>query len=243
WVLANANGLGGIPQWTQLIPSGAGPAARENASAVYDPANNLMILFGGGANGNVFNDVWVLSHANGLGGTPVWTQLNIGGLNPVPRTAHAAVYDAATNIMTVFGGEGASGQEFDETWQLSNANGMNGAPVWTQLGPFQTAPAARLGRTALDPGTGNMVLFGGDTNGTEWNDTWVLGSVPAPAVNITITPASGTNDGPVSAVLAGSSLLNGAQVKLVAAGQPDIPATTLSNPTPSTLQVTFDLAG
>ena len=44
---------------------------REDASAVYDPANNLMILFGGDLpTGTWLNGVWVLSHANGQGGTP-----------------------------------------------------------------------------------------------------------------------------------------------------------------------------
>ena len=33
--------------WTQLTPSGGPPAVRSQNSAVYDPATNQMIVFGG----------------------------------------------------------------------------------------------------------------------------------------------------------------------------------------------------
>src|SRR2546427_3770946 len=65
------------PSWTQLSPTGALPGIRGGAAATYDPATNAMTVFGGthGTNGAQLNDVWVLKHANGLGGTPSWTQL------------------------------------------------------------------------------------------------------------------------------------------------------------------------
>src|SRR4029077_3039463 len=75
---ANANGSG---NWSTLIANGAvgSPPARDAHTAVYDAANNRMIVFGGEIlSGGVFtylNDVWVLSDANGIGGTPAWTQL------------------------------------------------------------------------------------------------------------------------------------------------------------------------
>ncbi|MBI2591701.1 MAG: S8 family serine peptidase [Candidatus Brennerbacteria bacterium] len=70
WILTNANGIGGIPQWIQLFPFGSPPKGRSFHSAVYDQTNNRMIIFGGGQfNGNLFtprfNDVWVLTNANG----------------------------------------------------------------------------------------------------------------------------------------------------------------------------------
>ena len=47
------------------------PRHANNLSAVYDPTNNIMIIFGGvNPNNDVFNDVWTLSNANGTGGTP-----------------------------------------------------------------------------------------------------------------------------------------------------------------------------
>ena len=99
WVLTNANGLGGTPQWIQLSPGGVLPTARTLHSAVYDPSSNTMIIFGG----NLYlNDTWVLTSANGLGGTPQWSQLLPVGLLPPARNSHTAVYHSETNRMTVF---------------------------------------------------------------------------------------------------------------------------------------------
>lgn len=36
WVLTNANGTGGMPQWQQLAPGGTLPPPRAGDSAVYD---------------------------------------------------------------------------------------------------------------------------------------------------------------------------------------------------------------
>ena len=90
--------------WTQLAPSGTAPSARSRHTAVYDAVGNRMIAFGGTDSSSFFNDVWVLSNANGSGGTPAWTQLAPSGTAPPAREAPAAVYDAAGNRMIVFGG-------------------------------------------------------------------------------------------------------------------------------------------
>jgi hypothetical protein len=47
WVETNANGLGGTGAWSHLLPSGALPQVRSQHSAVYDAANNRMIIYGG----------------------------------------------------------------------------------------------------------------------------------------------------------------------------------------------------
>jgi hypothetical protein len=39
---------------------------------VYDPATNELILFGGVLDGKVYNDVEVLTNANGPGANPTW---------------------------------------------------------------------------------------------------------------------------------------------------------------------------
>ena len=56
-----------------------------------------MIIFGGCADLECdipLNDTWVLTNANGLGGTPVWTELSPGGTLSTPRAFHNAMYDA-----------------------------------------------------------------------------------------------------------------------------------------------------
>src|SRR5713101_5325182 len=93
--------------WSTLIPNGTAgsPVARDSHTAVYDPATNVMTVFGGFAsNLQGLSDVWVLSHANGLGGTPTWTQLSPSGGPPSGVVGSTAVYDPTNNIMTVFAG-------------------------------------------------------------------------------------------------------------------------------------------
>ncbi len=99
WMLTGATGAN--PTWTQLA---TGPAARAGASAIYDSFSNRMIVFGGRCNTTLYNDVWVLSNANGSGGTPAWTQLTPSGTAPSSRGYDSAVYDPNTNSMIIFGG-------------------------------------------------------------------------------------------------------------------------------------------
>jgi hypothetical protein len=175
-VLSNANGLGGTPTWTQLAPAGGPPSARAYTDAVYDAINNRMIIFGGeNPCSPPVDDVWVLSNANGLGGTPTWTQLAPTGGPPSARILHTAVYDAASNRMIVFGGSTNTVFAVNDVWVLSNANGLGGTPTWTQLTPSGTPPAGRNSHSAvLDPISNRMTVFGGITSTGLTNDVWVL---------------------------------------------------------------------
>lgn len=182
WVLTNANGLGGTPVWTELSPSGTLPGAREFHNAVYDSANNRMIVYSGESHGTSLTDVWVLSYANGLGGTPAWTQLAPTGNTPDAVDGSTAVYDPTTNMMIVFSG----GNYVNSVWTLSNANGMTGTPAWTNL-IATGAPGAPRGRydaqAVYDPTSNRMTIFGGegdfgptnpDLDIATFNDVWVL---------------------------------------------------------------------
>jgi hypothetical protein len=186
-VLSPANGRS--PTWTTLAPSGGPPGAREAATAVYDRAHNLMILFGGlisysSGDNSDYNDVWTLSGANGQGGTPTWTQLQPQGALPPGRSVHTAVYDSAQNAMYVFGGElwsqtAQSYTTLGDVWKLTNANELgSGAPTWTQIGQLGTPPG---GNSNYDHGVGydavnkRMIVFGGeDRNGVPHNLTFLL---------------------------------------------------------------------
>ncbi len=184
WVLSNANGLGGTPTWTQLFPTGGPPPARQAHQAVYDPTTNSMILWagqnGGGSGCDTFSDVWVLSHANGLGGTPNWTRLSTTGGPPRGQYFSTAVYDSANNVLTVFGGTGLLGARCGLTnavWALSHANGTGGAPVWTNLVPQGAAgsPSSRQATVGVyESDTDTMTIFGGSARNGALNDIWVL---------------------------------------------------------------------
>ena len=173
WVLSNANDVSGTPTWTQLS-SGTGPGARQNSSAVYDSGTNSLIVFGGDAGSTLFGDIWVLSNANGTGGTPVWTQLTASNKGPSARTGHTAIYDAANNRMTIYGGFGGGKTLLSDVWVLSDANGKSGSPSWTQLSSGQLR---RFHSANYDPVSNEMVIFGGTTQVAPQNpssDVYIL---------------------------------------------------------------------
>ena len=183
WVLSNADGQGGTATWNQLSPAGAAPEARWWHTAIYDTANNRLIVFGGANSSQTFSDVWALSNANGLGGTPTWTQLSPGGSAPKGVYASSAVYDPANNIMTVFGGENLAANAFTNgVWTLSHANGLGGTPQWTNILVEGTAgsPAKRWNHSAVyDIVNNRMTIFGGGAfsgpaSVSCLNDAWVL---------------------------------------------------------------------
>jgi hypothetical protein len=191
WVLTNANGLGGTPTWIQLSPTGGPPARRQNHIAVYDFANNRMIIFGGqngSGNGNAtYGDVWILTNANGLGGTPAWIRLTPTGGPPLGQYGPSSVYDPTNNRMIVFGGSGSNA-----VWVLSNANGLGGTPTWTNLIAEGTAgsPPLMMSHSAVYNTSNNeMTIFGrdgvwvlADANGLSGTPTWMernsIGTAP-----------------------------------------------------------------
>jgi hypothetical protein len=191
WVLSNANGLGGTPTWTELSPTGGPPAGQAYGGAVYDPINNRMIVFGGYRQASVYsNATWALSNANGQGGTPVWTNLTAEGASGSPPATQGptAVYDVASNRMTIFGGSDASETLYNGVWLLTDANGLGGTPTWMQLTPSGGPPAARAFLGAVfNPASARMTVFGGGTSTTGLNDTWVLtnaNAVTGPVVGL-----------------------------------------------------------
>lgn len=182
WVLTNANGTeASTPTWTLLTPTGGPPLGRTFHSAGYDPATNRMIVFNGGTAFGAVSEVWVLENANGLGGTPPnWIQQFPTGGPPTSRTRQG-VYDPTANRMILFGGGlTATGFNSNEVWVLENANGLGGTPNWTQLFPTGGPPPARGSHSVvLNVGTNRMTVFGGGSNLTvsSLNDVWVLALV------------------------------------------------------------------
>jgi N-acetylneuraminic acid mutarotase len=237
WVLTNANGLDGAPAWTQLSPIGPGPAARGSHTSVYDAGSNRMIVFGGTTATGFVNDVWVLANANGLGGTPTWTQLSPAGGSPTARSSHSAVYDPATQRMVVFGGQ-AAGDLSNQIWELTNANGLGGTPVWSQRTPAGSPPVARDAHTAvLNTATNRMTVYAGRTcvagDCFGVGDAWVLTGAVAPvATTLTLAPAVGIYSGStdLQATLSSSDGgISGATVSFTIDGLPVGSATTNSS--------------
>jgi len=182
WVLTNANGVSGTPTWVQLAPSGTAPAPRWGHAAAYDPVTNEMIVYGGDNQQVTFSDTWVLSNANGVGGTPVWTQLSPSGGPPQGQSSPSIVYDSANNILIEFAGTKSDfGADTNSVWTLSHANGQGGTPVWNNIVRNGAAgsPPKRDGFVATyDTANNRMIVFGGNANTAtgfpQLNDAWVL---------------------------------------------------------------------
>jgi len=181
--LSYANGSSGQfgSNWTTLIPPNqpGSPSPRAGHTAIYDAANNIMTIFAGciGLGACGVNDVWTLSHANGLGGAPAWTQPATASNAPAARYGNVAAYDPASNRMIVFGGLDNNGNLLSDLWILENANGLGGTPTWVQLAPSGTAPAGKLWLSATYDVTHNIVtIFGGMVSyfGKVTNGVWTL---------------------------------------------------------------------
>ena len=180
-----------IPTWTQLNTS----ATVENMPTVltgyeqctYDPIRNVLMVY------DTTAGVWVLTHANGLGGTPTWTMLKTAGTGPSGRSAFTAVYDPTSNRMIVFGGQGG-GADFNDMWALTNANGQGGTPAWIRLATgTKTVPAPRSGHTAVyDPANDAMTIFSGIGQPADtWTASHASGVTQPPVWKLVDDGASG----------------------------------------------------
>lgn len=210
WVLSNADGTEvSTPTWTQLSTTGGSPSKRAVHTAVYDPNNNMMIVFAGNPNfgglSGLVNDVWVLSNADGTeASTPTWTQLTTTGGPPAARWQHTSVYDSTNSLMIVFAGSiGSSGHPLlNDVWVLSNANGTEAStPTWTQL--TTTGGTSILGRHAhtavYDEANNLMTIFGGQNSSGLLNDSWVLSNANGTEASTPTWTQLSTTGGPPGA--------------------------------------------
>ncbi|HYE14957.1 MAG TPA: hypothetical protein VD968_10995, partial [Pyrinomonadaceae bacterium] len=182
WVLRHANGMGGTMFWTKLNPTGTAPSLIMGGSVAYDPTTNKLIVYGGCyANCSPSqSQVFVLTNANGSGGTPAWSQLSV--TNPQDRVFHSTVYDAVNNLLISFGGQHAFfGTDENDTRVLSNANGAASPSTWSTLATAGGPPPARGSHTIVyDSANNRLILYAGSNgisccyNIVPFGDVWVL---------------------------------------------------------------------
>jgi N-acetylneuraminic acid mutarotase len=165
--------------WVQLAPTGAVPSARSRHAAVWDTAQNRLLIFGGylGSTNSLgenveefFNDLWSYEAISNS-----WVQLTPTGTPPSVRTGHTAIWDEGGSRMLVFGGYhsytffGDYYEDFfNDLWgyqALSNS--------WLPLAPSGTLPSARAYHTAVwDASLNRMLVFGGSGGSGYLNDLW-----------------------------------------------------------------------
>ncbi len=161
-------------RWIQLSTSGLSTSLFAT-HAVYDETNNKLIAFFPST--SPLSEVWILSNANGLGGTPTWSKLTTSGTPPT-GSGGSVSYDAVSNRLIVYGGCGGSCYPtVSSVHVLSNANGLGGAAAWSELaGPDLLQHQREAQVSAYSPVVNGLISFGGDQGlaGTTLNDLRVF---------------------------------------------------------------------
>jgi hypothetical protein len=95
--------------WTQIdFP---GPGARSHFGLALDEQSGTLVLFGGAKTSRSFtsltDETWILNNGR-------WTQY--AGVAPSPRGSPTMAYDPVREVIVLYGGFAASGQQLDDTW-------------------------------------------------------------------------------------------------------------------------------
>ncbi len=176
WVRGDvwALNLGGLPAWERIAPDRGWSSSRACASAIYDPARDRMVVFGGGVPGgdswSVHNDVWALP----LAGESTWVQLAAdvwqSSSAPERRALQGAVYDEISDRMVIVGGF-EPGAFADGPWNDAWSFDLSSLQ-WTRLAPLEgPAPVWSAPLVARDTRRHATVVMEGLT-------TWVLQAGP-----------------------------------------------------------------
>lgn len=158
--------------WLPLSISGTPPTSRGGHVFVYNPRQQGAIVFGGDTLwGNRTNDVWEL---NLTLGAESWTRLFPAGSPPSERSNCAGIYHPGRNSIILFGGDGNSVPNFDDTWELK-LDSLR----WSEIVISGLEPGPRGGyAAAFDRITNCLIIFGGRGGGQFYNDVWALDLTP-----------------------------------------------------------------
>lgn len=141
-------------EWQQRASTG--PSARWYDVLAYDSARGVTVLFGGhrgGGGGTWFGDTWEWDGAE-------WALSNEAG--PAARYETAMAYDAAREVVVLFGG--ADGETtFGDTWEWDGV-------AWTLAAT--EGPGRRRHALAYDAARGVTVVYGGECDDCNEPYTW-----------------------------------------------------------------------
>ncbi|MDP6453529.1 MAG: kelch repeat-containing protein, partial [SAR202 cluster bacterium] len=150
--------------WTTLTSGPTPRGSYEPNGAVWDTANDRMLLFAGGGVEKLLNELWAYDP-----NTDQWSQLGPSGSWPPVRAAHSALWDSNTDRMLVFGGNGGSVLgDHNDVWAYSTADNE-----WVQLVQDQPLPPERRSHVAAwDSKVRRLLIWSGGN--PRLSDFWVL---------------------------------------------------------------------
>ena len=172
--------------WINLTPAaGPMPSARRNASAIFDPVENRVVIFAGTPSGtaSVLNDVWGFDLD-----TNTWINLTppAGPPAPAPRLFPASVYDPFGRQMIMWSGQ-AQGVFFNDVWAFNLTTNS-----WSQFTPTGGPPNVRYGvGYTFDPIARDLVTFAGFTNLGRFSDLWRFNDQAATWNQVAAAPGPG----------------------------------------------------
>jgi hypothetical protein len=98
-------------------------------------------------------------------GSATWVQL-APATHPGARYWAASAYHPTSQQLVVFGGYNEQSASFlNDTWTFNGS-------TWTHVIPAHSPTARDAAVIGLDPGSGNLILFGGENDVTKLADTW-----------------------------------------------------------------------
>jgi hypothetical protein len=114
---------------------------------------------------------------------PHWTMLTTN-TPPSNRDQVQMAYDPLLNATVLFGGYNPAGYALSDTWLFSGGN-------WTSISTTSKhTPAARWGGSLIyDPPMHAVVLFGGRSTSTLFNDTWVFNGTAWKPIHTPVAPS------------------------------------------------------
>lgn len=156
-------------QWQNLTSGDDMPPGRSDHVAIYDEAQNRMIIYGGWDRDQklAFDDTWayyfpIIPYVPGK-----WKQLKTRRSHPPARRHAVGVYAAARHWFIIFGGFGHEGY-LNDVWAFDLEK-----DVWLNLTP---GPQPRLDHQAIfEPRSQRLIIYGGDAKlGNKFHDLWEL---------------------------------------------------------------------
>jgi Galactose oxidase, central domain len=155
--------LAQAPSWVQAKLASS-PQPRVYHAMTYDAARQNVVLFGGQTEkGGVSADTWIWDGKT-------WAARPSLSSFPSRRIGHAMAYDAARQVIVLFGGANYSKTQLGDTWLWDGKS-------WTLVQPPASPGGRAFHSMAYDATRKKVVLFGGyhgpNSNQVQMNDTWL----------------------------------------------------------------------